>query len=120
MWTSNNSIAFFTVVAHYINTNMKLQITFISLGRLIGSYPNEVVAEQVIQVIQEYGFEQKFRYFVFNNASSNNTCVEVILGEIQPDLIKKEWKLWWIGHIINLAAQAFLYRKDEEAFTAEV
>lgn len=120
MWTSSNSIAFVAVVAHYIDTNMKLQTTLIGLRRVIGSHSGEVVAEQVVQVIQEYGFEQKLGYFVLDNASSNDTCVEAILGKIRPDLIKKERRLRCIGHIINLAAQAFLYGKDEEAFTAEV
>lgn len=110
MWTSSNSIAFVAVVAHYIDDNMKLQTT------LIG----EVIAEQVVQVIQEYGFEKKLGYFVLDNATSNDTCVEAILREIRPDLMRKERRLRCIGHIINLAAQAFLYGKDEEAFTAEV
>lgn len=110
MWTSSNSIAFVAVLAHYIDDNMKLQTT------LIG----EVIAEQVVQVIQEYGFEKKLGYFVLDNATSNDTCVEAILREIRPDLMRKERRLRCIGHIINLAAQAFLYGKDEEAFTAEV
>ena len=82
MWTSSNSIAFVAVVAHYIDNNMKSQTTLIGLRRVIGSHSGEVVAEQVVQVIQEYGFEQKLGYFVLDNASSNDTCVEAILGEI--------------------------------------
>lgn len=35
-------------------------------------------------------------------------------------MIRKEWRLRCIGNIINLASQAFLYGKEDEAFTAEV
>lgn len=69
---------------------MKLQIMLIYLRRVIGSHSDEVVTEQVVQVIQEYTFEQKLGYFVLDNAISNDTCVEAIFGKIRPDLIQKE------------------------------
>lgn len=72
IWTSNNSIAVVAIVAHYIDDNMKLQTTLIGLRWVFGSHSGEVVAEQVVQVIQEYGFEQKLRYFVLDNATSND------------------------------------------------
>lgn len=44
-------------LAHYIDDNMKLQTTLIGLRRVIASHSGEVIAEQVVPVIQEYGFE---------------------------------------------------------------
>lgn len=120
MWTSSNSLAFVAVVAHYIDDNLKLQTTLIGLRRVIGSHSGETVAEQVVQVIREYGFEKKLGYFVSDHTTSNDTCVEAILTEIRPDLTRRERRLRCVGHIINLAAQAFLYGKEEEAFSAEV
>lgn len=79
--------------AHYIDDNAHLQTTLIGLRRVIGSHAGEIIAEQQVQVIQEYGIEKKLGYFVLDNATSNDTCVKAILNEIRPDLIKKEQKL---------------------------
>ena len=82
IWISSNSIAFVVVVAHYIDNNIKPQTMFIGLRWVISSHSGKVVVEQVIQVIQEYDFKQKLEYFVLDNASSNNTCVEAIFSKI--------------------------------------
>lgn len=95
-------------------------IVLTGLRRVIGSHAGEVIAEQVIQVIQEYGMEKRLGYFVLDNATSNDTCVKAILHQLRSNLIKKERRLRCVGHIINIAAQAFLYDNDKEAFTAEV
>lgn len=104
LWTSNNSIAFIAVVAHYINDNGQLQIMLIGLCQVIGSNSGEVIAEQMVGLIQEYDIEKKLRYFIFDNSTSNDTCVEAILKAIWPNFSKKKRKLQCIGHIINLAA----------------
>lgn len=72
---------------------MKLQTTLIGLHLAISFYSDKVVAEQVVQVIKKYGFEKKLGYYVLDNASNNDICVKAIFGEIQPDLIKKKWRL---------------------------
>lgn len=120
LWTSSNSIAFVAIVAHFIDDSAHLRKVLIGLRRVIGSHAGEVIAEQVIQVIQEYGMEKRLGYFVLDNATSNDTCVKAILHQLRPNLIKKERRLRCVGHIINIAAQTFLYDNDKEAFTAEV
>lgn len=80
----------------------------IGLRQVIGFYSEEVIAEQVVGLIQEYSIKKKLGYFVFNNVTSNDTCVEAILKAIWPDLSKKKQKLRCVGHIINLAAQTFI------------
>ena len=57
-----------------------------------------------MKVIQEYGFEYKFGYFIFENATSNNICVKAILHQFWNDFIKKECRLYYIDHIINIIA----------------
>lgn len=104
LWTLLNLIAFVAVVAHYINDDAHFRTILIGLQQVIGSHAEEIIAEQVVQVIQEYGIEKRLKYFVLDNATSNDTCIEAILNEIWPDLIKKKRKLWCIGHIINIAA----------------
>lgn len=69
---------------------MKFQTTLIGLRRVIGFHFGKVIAGKVVQIIQKYGFEKKLEYFVLDNVTSNDTCVEAILREIRPDLIRKE------------------------------
>lgn len=121
VWTSTNSIIFIAIVAHYIDDNAYLKTMLISLRRVIGSYAGEIIVEQMMQVIQEYGFVKKLGYFVFDNATNNETYVKAILNKLYPDCIKKECRICCIaGYIINIAAQTLLYGKDEEAFITEM
>lgn len=61
---------------------MKLQTILISLCQVIGSHFDEIITKQVVQVIQEYGFEKRFGYFVLDNVTSNNTYVKAIFAKI--------------------------------------
>ena len=55
---------------------------------------------------------------MLDNISSNDTCVREIL-KIQPSLNPEKRRLRCFGHIINLAAKAFLFGKNPNAFEAE-
>lgn len=120
LWTSSNSITFVAIVAYFINDNACLCTILIALQCIIGLHAWKIIAEQVIQIIQKYGFKKWLGYFILDNAISHNTCVEAILQKFWPDFIKKKRRLWCIGHIINIAAQAFLYSNNREPFTAKV
>lgn len=82
LWTLDNSIIFIAIVAHHINDNSQLQTILIGLCRVIGSHSGEVIRKQVVDFIQEYGIEKKLRYCVFDNATSNETCVMAIFKAI--------------------------------------
>lgn len=82
LWTLSNSITYVAIVAHFIDDNARLRIVLIGLRRVIGLHAGEVIAEQVIEVIQEYGIEKRLGYFVLDNATSNDTCVEAILNQL--------------------------------------
>jgi hypothetical protein len=59
-------------------------------------------------------------YFVLDNASSNDICVQEILKQLQPRLDPKKRRLRCFGHIVNLGAKAFLFGKEAKAFEVEV
>lgn len=92
----------------------------IGFCQIIGFYSEKVIAEQVVGFIQKYDIKKKLGYFIFNNAISNDTCVEAILKVIWPDFSKKKQRLWCIEYIINLAAQVFLYNKNKKAFIVKM
>lgn len=105
LWTSDNSIAFVAVVAHYIDDDAHPPTTLIGLRRVIDSHVREVIAEQVVQIFQEYGIEKRLGYFALDNRTGNDTCVEAVLSEIRSDHLEKERRLQCMGHIIFYIAK---------------
>jgi hypothetical protein len=57
--------------------------------RLYDSHSDENVAGAVISVIDEYEIVENIKYIVFDNASSNDTCVEEILRQFSINDIKE-------------------------------
>jgi hypothetical protein len=56
---------------------------------------------------------------MLDNVTSNDTCVREILAKLQPDLSPKKRRLRCFGHIVNLAAKAFLFGNNPKAFETE-
>lgn len=81
-WISSNSLAFVTIVAHFIDNSTCFCIMLTGFHQVIGLYVEEVIAEQRIEIIQEYNFQKWLWYFILDNATSNNTCIETIVYQL--------------------------------------
>jgi len=119
LWTSPNCHAIIAICAHYVDQNGALQTKLIALRRVEGEHSGENQAAIVLKVIKEYGIRKKIGYFMLDNASSNDTCVDCILRKLYPNMTEKQRKsrrLRCLGHVVNLIAQAFLLgTKSDEA-----
>ena len=81
----------------------------------------ENIAEAIVKVIHIYELpSSQIGWFVLDNASSNDTCVAEILKALQIDDTVEHRRLRCLGHIINLAAQAFLFGSEASAFEREI
>ena len=78
------------------------------------------MAQLVIEIIMEYDITDKISYFVLDNASSNDTCVEIVLHKLRLDLNPVHRCLRCLEHVLNLGAKAFLFGQETEAFEAEI
>ena len=118
MWTSDATKSYIATVGHVIDSEWKLQTILLAFRRVIGCHSGENMAQTVSEVIKEYNIVNKLGYFVLDNAEANDTCVEAIINNLnpKPNISKPHRRLRCLGHIINLAAQAFLFGKDAEAF----
>jgi hypothetical protein len=77
----------------------------------------------LIEIIKDYDLQEHLGYFITDNASSNDTCVEYILSTFLPNLSeteRKQRRLRCFGHILNLACHSYLYGRDPESFEMEV
>ncbi len=114
IWTSPNRILFLGVCGHFVDQSRE-KLTKALLGlRPVAGHSGEEQWETLLPILQDYGIVRKLGSIVCDNASSNNTLCRTI-GEYFEDEEELEWdpsfrQIRCIGHVINLAVQAFLFR----------
>jgi hypothetical protein len=119
LWTSPSHKALMGVVCHYVDDQNKSRSTLLAIRELTGAHTGENQAAIVKSVIQEYDLVDKIGYFVLDNAANNDEAVDIILYDLCDNWTPAERlsrRLRCLGHVLNLAAKAFLYGKDHEAF----
>jgi hypothetical protein len=84
------------------------------LPQIEGRHNGENLADRVSEIIYKYSFEHQVRYFITDNAESNNTCLDE-LG-FKFDFSKKRHWLQCCGHIINLVARSIFFETNADAF----
>lgn len=96
----------------------------VGLRRIRNRHVGEKVATIVLDVIREYEIEpSQLGVFIADNEETNDKAVRLILKQLYPGIKQKEIlarRVRCVAHIINLAAQAFLFGKDVAAFEGEV
>ena len=120
LWSSPNALSLCGVVAHYLTAGLQSRAILIGLRRVKGAHSGENIAEAILQLISEYGIAEKVGYFQADNAGNNDTCVQAILDVISPTTQAAHRRLRCYGHVINLAAKAFLFGDDPDAFELEI
>ena len=120
LWSSPNALSLCGVVAHYLTADLQSRAILIGLKRVKGAHTGENIAEAILQVTNEFGIADKVGYFQADNAGNNDTCVQAILDEIAPFSSAAHRRLRCYGHVINLAAKAFLFGHNPDAFELEI
>ena len=114
-------MAFIGIVGYYISSQYKVETILLGLRRLWGDHSGENMAEAVLEVIRDYGLTgDKIGWFVLDNATSNDTYVAEILHALGIKDTVERRRLRCLGHIINLAAKAFLFGPNPSQFEKEV
>ena len=88
------------------------------MKRLTGPHGGEDIAKVIIPTLQEYKVVDRLGVFIADNAESNDTAIREILHQLRPELQPKARRSRCLGHIINLAAKAFLFGTSTKAFEA--
>jgi hypothetical protein len=119
LWTSGNNLAFLGVVVHYLDETFTARSLLIALRQLSGPHSGENQSFLLVEIIKEFGFEQRLGYFICDNVASNNFAVKFTCESLQ---IKNpvQRRLRCLGHILNLSAKAFLFGNDEGSFDFEI
>lgn len=70
-------------------------------------------------VIGDFELERKIGYFIFNNIGSNNLAVDTFCKELKIKNLTA-YRFRYLEYIINLAAKAFLFDKEERYFDFDI
>ncbi|KAK4207655.1 hypothetical protein QBC37DRAFT_247777, partial [Rhypophila decipiens] len=122
IWTSPNRYLFLAVCAHYVSREEKLCKALLAL-RSVGNHSGEEQFAALLLVLQDYGIVGKLGSVIGDNASSNDTLCRIV-----DNYLLEEEEISWnsslrrvrcLGHIINLAVNAFLFRDSKDLESLE-
>lgn len=84
LWTSPNHKAILGIVGHFVNQQWVQQTRLLGLKEVYGSHSGNNQAVYIIQLIRELELQNKFGFFIGDNATTNDTGVSAILHEFYP------------------------------------
>jgi hypothetical protein len=112
---------FQSVVLYYVDETGKRRTRVVALQRLFGSHSGENQAAVLLQVFERLGINDPsiLGFFMADNADSCDTSVRAVLRSLYPsrssaerDALEHLYRCRCVGHILNLAAKAFLEGED--------
>jgi hypothetical protein len=119
IWTSPSTVSYIAIFVHYANRDGALYHDLLAIPHIHGSHSGENQALYLTKVAKEYGIEDSLGYFQCDNVDSNSLAVKFTLGALQIGLSDQELeelalqrRLRCFGHVLNLAAQAFILGKS--------
>jgi len=109
------------VAAHFVSLELKNQSCLLALKQMKDSHTGTNIAATLGPILVEYGIVQQLEVFISDKIEVSDVTVRKVLKELRPDIEEPaSRRACCMGHIINLAAKAFIWGKDVEAFEAVV
>jgi hypothetical protein len=113
IWTSPNKRLLLAITGDFIDCTEEKHTKALLALRTVKGHSGEAQFPVLRFVLQDYGIMRKLGAVVADNSGTNDTLCQ----EIEAYLLKEEdlvwessrWRLRCLGHIINLAVQAFLF-----------
>ncbi|CAI5964900.1 unnamed protein product [Closterium sp. NIES-64] len=123
IWTGENNVAFMGVTAHYVTSDFQLKQAGIDFRELKGSHTGDLIADELEEVLREWGLEKMLFAVTCDNAENNSRAMRLLAGVLDarpgsrprhPPLLSR-WRYFrCMAHVVNLAVQAAL-KVDEVA-----
>lgn len=120
LWTSPSGLPILGLCAHYLDQSLELRHPLLALKYMKGSHTGEAIANVIAAVVVEYEIADKLGVYVSDNATNNDVACRVLIRVFHEGERESSRRSRCLGHIINLAAQAFIYGRDNEAFIVKV
>jgi hypothetical protein len=116
VWTSPSGTPILGICGHFLNSSLQLCHPLLALKYLEGSHTGEVMAKAIRETMNLFEIEDKWGVAVADNAENNDTCVKALIDLVCPGESVYAKRSRCFSHVVNLAAQAFIYGKPREGF----
>jgi BED zinc finger len=113
IWTSPNRHLLLGICAHFIDQPDELRRKALLALRPVAGHTGEEQCAVLFPVLQDYGIVRQVGCLVGDNVSTNDTLCRSLSGCLEKEGIiwdAEKRRLRCMGHIINLAVQAFLFQ----------
>ncbi|KAJ1701202.1 hypothetical protein LUZ63_000981 [Rhynchospora breviuscula] len=108
-WTSNTSVGYMSLTAHYVDANWKLQKRIISFIDLAPPHSGEVISDGILDCLMKWGIQDKIGTITLDNASSNDRAAYLLKSNFEGrDKLHFGGLFFHVrccAHILNLIVQ---------------
>ncbi|CAI5975359.1 unnamed protein product [Closterium sp. NIES-65] len=80
IWTGENNVAFMGVTAHYVTSDFQLKQAGIDFRELKGSHTGDLIADELEEVLREWGLEKMLFAVTCDNAENNSRAMRLLAG----------------------------------------
>jgi hypothetical protein len=117
IWTSPNGYAMIGIIAHAVEaTKTCVQHVLLGLKRLRGGHSGIEVGQVLVDTLSFWGIAgTKLGVLVSDNPDINDVATRFVIQALVPGATQRRARC--AAHIINLAAKAYLFGKEVEAFS---
>ena len=102
IWSSQNNSDYLCVTAHYIDNNWILQKRILSFIKLEYQHTTSNIAGYIMRTINEYKIENFIFSITFDNASANNSAIEILKMQLELMFYGNFFHVRCVCHILNL------------------
>jgi hypothetical protein len=114
IWTSPNRLLFLGICAHFVERGQERLSKGLLALQIVGNHSGDEQFATLLPVLKDYGIQRKVGSIVCDNHTANDKLCRVLASY----LLEEEgiqWdpsfrRIFCIGHVINLAVQAFLFK----------
>ncbi|KAK9064505.1 hypothetical protein SSX86_015887 [Deinandra increscens subsp. villosa] len=115
-WTSNQTVGYMCLTAHFIDSNWKMQKRIIGFNELVPPHSGEVISDSILECLIKWKIQDKIGTITLDNASNNDRAATFLRNNFQ-----RKGKLHFEGlffhvrccaHILNLVVQDGLGKID--------
>ena len=106
LWTSNQTISYMCLVAHFIDKNWNMQCRVLNFVELDPPHSGNVIAQAVFECVAAWKIEDKIISITLDNASNNDVVVRGLKAKFAARgsycFVLKYFHVHCCAHIINL------------------
>ncbi|KAJ0771535.1 putative HAT dimerization domain, ribonuclease H-like superfamily, hAT-like transposase, RNase-H [Helianthus annuus] len=108
-WTSNQTIGYMCLTAHFVDCDWKLNKCIIGFNELAPPHSGEVISDAILECLIKWGIQDKIGTVTLDNASNNDRAAAILMHNFRvKEKLHFEGLFFHVrccAHILNLVVQ---------------